>query len=285
MTTMKKLLIPVTALCLLTACGGSKENPEARQLLTDATEAFRNGDYTRSTILMDSLQKGFPEEISIQREALSLRPQVIEQIALMKIASVDSMSQADKLMMEQLKPMLKWVKTPGMIEGYWTDAKSYTPNFMNTTGIEARVSEIGQFYIVSSANPSSLKHTSVTLTLGDRSATTASVPYDGESNYRIGGGEVITFSPEQSDTIGAVVSEVLSTSSPKAATITFNGEKGEKTVKITEAQARGIVNAYLYSLALIRARDNEVERQRLERTIEIAKRQAAKNAAAIELTK
>lgn len=271
-------MISVATICMLSACGGSKENSDARQLLTDATASFQNGDYNRATMLLDSLQKGFPEEIALQREALALRPQVIEQLAIAKIASVDSMSKIDRSMMEQLKPTLKWVKTPGMIEGYWTDSKSFNPNFMNSTGIEARVSEIGQFYIVSSANPSSIKHTSITLTLGDKSVATASVPYDGESNYRIGGGEVITFSPEQSDTIGAFAAQILSGPALKNMSITFNGEKGKKTVKLTEAQAQGIKSAYLYSSALIRARDNEVERQRLERTIEIAKRQAAQAA-------
>ncbi len=279
---MKRFLIPVAALCLLASCGGTNENPDARRLFDDADAAFRSGDYTESTILLDSLQKGFPEEIAIQREALALRPKVIEQLALLKIASVDSMTQVDKSMMEQLKPMLKWVKTPGMIEGYWTYAKSYNPNFMNTTGVEARVSEIGQFYVVSSANPSSLKHTSVTLTIDGQSATTPVVPYDGESNYRIGGGEVIAFSPEQSDTIGAFAARILSSTSPKKMGITFNGEKGKKTITLTEAQARAIEMAYLYSNAVIRARDNEVERQRLERTIEIAKRQAASATAGSE---
>lgn len=276
---MKRLTIPFAALCLMASCGGNKENPDARALMQNATEAFQSGDYTRSTSLLDSLQKGFPVETAIQREALALRPKVIEQIALAKIASVDSMSACDKMLMEQLKPALKWVKTPGMIEGYWTDAKSYNPNFMNGTGIEARVDEIGQFYIVSSANPSSLKHTSVTLTLDNASATTPEVPYDGESNYRIGGGEVITFSPEQSDTIGALATQVLSTSAPSKMTLTFNGAKGKKTIKLTQAQALGITNAYRYSAAVIRARDNEVERQRLDRTIEIARRQADRTAA------
>ena len=114
----------------------------------------------------------------------------------------------------------------------------YKPDFMNSTGIEARVSEIGQFYVVSSSNPS-VGHTSITLVIGDYSATTPEVAYDGESNYRIGGGEVITFSPEQSDTIGALAAKF----------------------------------AYRYSSSIIRARDNEVKRQRLMKTIEIAQRQ------------
>lgn len=93
---MKRFLIPVAALCLLASCGGTNENPDARRLFDDADAAFRSGDYTESTILLDSLQKGFPEEIAIQREALALRPKVIEQLALLKIASVDSMTQVDK---------------------------------------------------------------------------------------------------------------------------------------------------------------------------------------------
>lgn len=273
--TMNRFILPAISACLIASCGGNKENPEARGLCQQAAEAFQSGDYTRATILLDSLQKNYPSEMAIQREAMALRPKVIEQLAQAKIVSVDSMTRADQAAMEQLKPKLKWVKTPGMIEGYWTDAKAYNTNFMNTTSIEARVSEIGQFYIVSSANPSSLRHTSVTLTMGDRSAATPSVPYDGESNYRIGGGEVITFSPEQSDTIGALATQALSSGTPKNISLTFNGDKGKKTVKLTQAQAIGIANAYRYSQAVIRARDNQVERQRLERTIEIARRQAA----------
>ena len=245
---MKAKLFACAALVSLMSCGNG-ESPEARALFSEAESAYKSGDYTRSTELLDSLQKGFPAEVGIQREALALGP-------------------------EALNPQLKWVKAPEMIEGYWIDAKCYNPNFMNTTGIQARVSEIGQFYIVSSVNPSAIAHTSITVTLDKDAVTSAQVPYDGESNYRIDGGEVVTFSPEQSDTIGAFVSNVIASVKPTTANLTFNGAKGKKTVKLTLDQLRGIATAYRYSSALIRARDNQVVRQRLEKTIEIAKRQA-----------
>jgi len=273
---MKKSLIAAALLPMLAACGGSNENPEARALMDQAGMAYDNGQFELSSALLDSIQKCFPEEIGIQRESMTLRPQVIEQTSVRKIAEVDSMILVDKADMERLKPALKWVKTPGMIEGYWIDAKAYNPNFMNTTGLEARVSEIGQFYIVSSANPSSLKHTSITLSDGKQSVTTEDVPYDGESNYRIGGGEVITFSPEQSDTLGVFASGYAKAGAPGSMTLTFNGAKGKKSIKLSKAQAHGIATAYDYSKAVIRARDNEVERKRLERTIELARSQAAK---------
>lgn len=277
---MKYHLLSIAALIALASCGNS-ENPDARDLFNSAEQSYASGDYTNAIFLLDSLQRNYPQEFKIQREAMALRPQIIEQLSIAKIASVDSMTLADNAAMESLKPLLKWVKTPGMIEGYWVDAKAFRPDFMNSTGLEARVSEIGQFYIVSSVNPSSIKHTSVTLTLGEDSATTPEVPYDGESNYRIGGGEVITFSPEQSDTIGAFASAYKG-ASPKNMTLTFNGQNGKKTVKLTAAQVNGIANAYQYSFALVRARDNMVEKQRLEKTVEIAKRQTETALKALE---
>lgn len=258
---------------LLAACSGQKENPEARGLLNAATEAFQASDYTLATALLDSLQKAYPSEMGIQREGMVLRPQVIEQLAMIDIARIDSTDVVDKAAMETIKPLLKWIKTPGMIEGYWIDGKTYNPSFMNTTGIEARVSEIGQFYIVSSANPS-LKHTAIALSGAAGTASTPEVAFDGESNYRIGGGEVITFSPEQSDTIGAMAVASIAANPSAPVNLQFTGGKG-KTVKLTSAQAQGIANAYNYSRSLIRARDNQVRRQRLEKTIEIARRQAA----------
>ncbi len=271
---MKKSLFAVATLAVvLSSCGGKTENADARALLVEATDAFQLTDYDNAMLLLDSLKNAYPTEVAIQREAMALRPKVIEQNALLKIAQIDSLTQCDQRTMESLKPKMKWVKAPEMIEGYWTDAATYNANFMNTTGLEPRVSEIGQFYIVSSANPSSLKHTSVTLTLGNRSVTTADVPYDGDSNYRIGSGEIITFTPEQSDTIGAFAAEVLSAAKPGNMSVTFNGSKGKKTIKLSEKQADAIRQTYLYSMAVIRARDNQVERERLQRTIEIAQRQ------------
>lgn len=276
---MNKRLLPVGSclVALMCACGGKQENPQARELLDNANAAFEQQDYALATTLLDSLQKTFPSELGIQRESMALRPKVIEQTAVVQLQQLDSLDAADTSTLTALKPALKWVKTPGMIEGYWIDAKAYNPNFMNTTGIEARVNEIGQFYIVSSVNPAcNLKHTSVTLKTGSESVTTQTVPYDGESNYRLGGGEVITFSPEQSDTIGFTAMQAVNANPSATGTLIFNGAKNTKSIRLNAAQTAAIANAYRYSSAVIRARDNQVQRQKLNRTIEIARQQAAK---------
>lgn len=262
-------------------CSSKSENPDARNLLAMAENDFNSGNYASSIALLDSLQKTFPAETALQREALAMRPKVIEAEATKALAAVDSTYNADIETLKSLKTQLKWIKTPGMIEGYWIAPEVYRSDFMNTTGIEARVSEIGEFYIVSSVNPAgNLKHQSIGLKTSAGNARTQNVAYDGESNYRIGGAEVITFSPAQSDTIGMVARNAMEANQAAGASVIFYGVKGEKSVKISPAVLKGIGKAYAYSAATIRARDLQVERERLNRTIEIARRQQQSTAAA-----
>lgn len=260
-----------SALALCVSCSGSGNSGEARALLDGATGAFDNADYALATSLLDSLQKTFPGEIEIQREGMALRPKVIEQTTLLQISTNDSLMAADKIAADQLKPRLKWIKNPRMIEGYWSASDGYDANFLNHTGLQARVSEIGEFYVVSSMNPSSLRHTSVALSNGASSVATPEVPYDGESNYRISGSEVITFSPAQSDAIGQFALANIG----KPLTLTFRG-KGTKSVKLSATQVAGIADAYAYAVAVDRARRLNVERQRLEATLQLARNQIAK---------
>lgn len=262
-------------------CSSKSENPDARNLLAKAENDFNSGNYASSIALLDSLQKTFPAETALQREAMAMRPKVIEAEATKALAAVDSTYNADIDTLKSLKTQLKWIKTPGMIEGYWIAPEVYRSDFMNTTGIEARVSEIGEFYIVSSVNPAgNLKHQSIGLKTSAGNARTQNVAYDGESNYRIGGAEVITFSPAQSDTIGMVARNAVEANQAAGASVIFYGVKGEKSVKISPAVLKGIGKAYAYSAANIRARDLQVERERLNRTIEIARRQQQSTAAA-----
>lgn len=262
-------------------CSSKSENPDARNLLAKAENDFNSGNYASSIALLDSLQKTFPAETALQREAMAMRPKVIEAEATKALAAVDSTYNADIETLKSLKTQLKWIKTPGMIEGYWIAPEVYRSDFMNTTGIEARVSEIGEFYIVSSVNPAgNLKHQSIGLKTSAGNARTQNVAYDGESNYRIGEAEVITFSPAQSDTIGMVARNAVEANQAAGASVIFYGVKGEKSVKISPAVLKGIGKAYAYSAATIRARDLQVERERLNRTIEIARRQQQSTAAA-----
>lgn len=266
-----RILQTFCAVALLSGCTGSnKPAPEAQALFDGATQAYESADYALATALLDSLQKSYPSEISLQKECLALRPKVIEKSTLLAISTNDSLMVYGQVEAENIKPKLKWVKTPRMIEGYWVATKGYDPDFMSKTAIQGRVSEIGEFYIVSSAKPS-IKHTSITLSSGAASAATPEVAYDGESNYRIDGGEIITFSPAQSDTIGAFALE----NAGKGLTLSFRG-KSTKNIKLSATQVDALANTYAYARAVKQARELTVERQRLEATLQVARNQIAR---------
>ncbi|MDE6282499.1 MAG: hypothetical protein K2L97_00750 [Muribaculaceae bacterium] len=279
-----KLLIRIISLCTLPAgvalmiasCSGDKSSSPASELYQQAADAYASANYTLATELLDSLQRAYPAEIAIQREGMALRPQVIEKATLLKISTNDSLMTLSKVEADKLKPRLKWIKTPQMPEGHWVAAEGYNPAFMSSTGIQGRVSEIGEFYIVSSANPA-ISHTSVSLSGAGASAQTPSVPYDGESNYRVDGGEIITFSPAQSDTIGHLAA--LHHDAPL--TLTLRG-KSNRQIKLTPAQIAALSDTYAYALAVQQARRLAVERQRLEATLQVARDQMARTAALSE---
>ena len=256
---------------MLPACSGKPQvDPQAQSLYDQADGAYAAADYSRAILLLDSLQKGYPAEIALQKEGMALRPKVLEKATLLQISTNDSLMALDKIEADRLKPSLKWVKTPRMLEGYWVAAKGYDPSFMSKTAIQGRVSEIGEFYIVSSANPA-VGHTSISLSDGAVTVSTPAVPYDGESNYRIDGGEIITFSPAQSDTIG----NLAFNSAGKPLTLLFNGKSSRK-VKLSKDQAAALADTYAYARAVSRARKLAVERQRLEATLQVARDQIAR---------
>jgi hypothetical protein len=259
------------ALLLLASCNSGKQtDSNAQALFDEANAAFEAADYSRATSLLDSLQKAYPGEIALQREGMALRPKVIEKSTLLQISTNDSLSVLAQASAEQLKGKLKWVKNPRLVEGYWVAAAGYNPNFMNTTGIQGRVSEIGEFYIVSSV-AASINHTSVALSNGSASVATPAVAYDGESNYRYNGTEVITFSPQQSDTIGNFALQ----NSGRPLTLTFRG-KQNKSQQLSAAQVTALADAYAYSQAILQGRELATERQRLEATLQVARNQIAR---------
>lgn len=261
------LLLVAAAGIAVASCGSRSADADAvPAALLEQAEACVNTDPATSIALLDSLSKTYRTETALVKQAMALRPRAIEQLTLREIATADSLLEANKHEIETLRGSLRWVKEPRMVDGYYIAGTVYNPDFMNNTGIEARVTDIGRFYVVSSANPGN-GHTSVTLTDGSASATTGEVPYDGESNYRIGGGEVVTYSPEKSDTLGAFAAQA---SGPL--TLRFNG-RGKSARKLSARDVEAIAVAYRYSKAVENARNADIEQQRLRKQLEIARSQ------------
>lgn len=259
-------------LLALSSCGKSQETADAEALLAQASEALEAGDADRANILIDSLQAAFPAQTDVQREALTLRPKVMEALIVKKLVTTDSLIAEYSALNERLAPKMKKVTDKELLEPYYVPTSVYNAEFMNTTGVQPRVDEIGRFFIISSVCGRGLRHESLSFKSAAGEVSTGAIPSGSDMNFVVGNNEMITFSPEQCDTVGQFVTANLG--SP--VTVTFKGKKNFSQ-KLTPAQAQAFADAYAFSKSIIQARDLTVQREKLDRQLQVARDQQARN--------
>lgn len=258
------LLIAGTA-----ACSGSGDTEKANALLEEARTAYDNHDYTKAIELIDTLKSRYPREIDVRREALHLATRATEGLSVMKLQEADSLTAVLGALGDSLQRQMKFVKNP--IEGYYVAASANPSAFIGTNGLQGRVSPDGNFYLISSLKAKSVKSTSVTVSADGRSATTSVVGHDGERNDRSMGAEVITFMGVECDSVGKFISENVG----RDIRLTFNGASSY-SMALPATQAREIALAYDYAATIRRFKVASLEKERLTRTVDIARSQASR---------
>lgn len=246
----------------LTSCSGGADNKgaDARIALEKAQSAYNRGDAQECIALLDSIDSTFASESDVMKQSIKLRPKALMAITLKDIAIADSTVNTNRALLDSLKPLMIHIDVPGT-EGYLMKRTVVDPDFMNKTGVSPRVSEIGEFYLVSSVNPAGgLQHWSLSAIAGNKMATTDTVPYDGTLNFRTNNSEVITFTPAGSEAIGALIAE-----NPGApVNILFNSQNGgSRNIALNAWQADGIATAYIYAKAVNDMRNAAINLERL----------------------
>ena len=67
---------------------------------------------------------------------------------------------------DEVLPLMKKISSEQLVEPYWIAADGNNDKFMNTTGVQARVSADGEFYMISEViGAGNLHHSSITLKL------------------------------------------------------------------------------------------------------------------------
>ena len=260
------------------SCSGESEQARAARLLYEEAESCNlAGEPEKALVLLDSIQNNYKEETDWQRAVMKLRPTIMINASEKQILAIDDSIAGLEAAYNALQPKMRRIADPRLVEPYIVDKASYNADFMKTTGIQPRVSEIGQLYFVSSANPGGINHNGFTIACDGESVTVGPVPYDGELNYRINHSEVVTYSAEQSDLAGAFVKAHAG----RPMSLILTGGK-TKNIKFGSKDADAIINCYDYSQAITGARQLAVERERLNRQIEIARSQAERLSATEE---
>lgn len=128
-----------------------------------------------------------------------------------------------------------------MVEPYIV-AKKANKALFETTGIQARITTDGEFYVISSLVGMPIKHTSVSFICGNNEVSTLTAEYDGDRNCRSGSTEMITFINTECDTLGVFARA----NAGKSITLRFNGSKS-KNVKISKEDINTFAMTHEYA--------------------------------------
>lgn len=261
-------IIMLSAPLLLASCG-SGDTDKAKSLLDEAQNAYKAGNYALCLELTDSLKKAYPKEIEVRREAMHLTAVATEGKILRELETADSISAVLGALGDSLQQYVKFVSNP--IEGYYIAKGTDPMSFTGKTGLQARMTPNGDFYLMSSLKGRSVKSTSITVSANGKEATTATVAHDGERNDRSMGAEVITFMGAECDTVGKFISENVG--SP--ITLTFNGQSSYSQ-PLTSAQAEEIAQLYDYATTIRKFKLATLDKERLTKSLDLARSQAAR---------
>ncbi len=255
----------VTAL-LVTAC--HQKNPEeeaANTYMQNANAALQAGDYASALVWMDSVDKRCPNQIDVRLQVTILRAQTMQSATIAQISRVDSLMATSLRDIEALEPLMKHISGDDL-EGYYVVADAYKPDFINSTGIEPRVNDANfTFYIVAQNRGREIKISQITLNT-ETSEFSSQVLPDGTARLQtVEGGELASFLPEEVYDLGAWAAQ----NPIKGAVI--NGRSGNVPVKLNDNQASAFGIAWRYANAKLTNRQAHMERERLERQLQIAR--------------
>lgn len=276
--TMYKTVGAALMLAAITACNNtSSEVSQANEMLSEAQKCIAANAPEKAIALIDSINKAFPKEAEIRRKAMHLHT-IADSITIAKeIATTDSTIKADSAVFENLKPLFAYVKSKDMVEGYYVASSIGKNSLYEKTGIEPRIDENGDAYVVSCHFGRPIAHTSLTARTAGTSVKTASVPFDAATNYRYGSGnatcEMVTFHSDKCADFMKFIAE----NADDAIQIEFSG-KGKTTIRLSRDLAKAFQATYQYAKAMQSGKNAYSKRIYLNKKREINKKQMEKTA-------
>jgi len=275
MPRLTQLLIAAAITMAMTGCeGGAGKSDPAQDALDSAKSLVDNGKYAEAIVALDAIDSLYPQSVAIRREATNIRPHVIEKYCMLQLEQADSALAVAEAHKEQLLADMQQCRVKGFADGYWTSRSGHNPRLYDGNGVEARVTTTGDFYMVSSLNPTTLHHHSFSISSPTESVTSPVVSHDGELNMRVNGGEVVSYFGPGIDSVGEMALRYVADGAP-VLKVTFHGQRGDKTITLTHAQVKGIAQAYDYATTFGQLMSLSLEVDRLNQQLLIARRQQA----------
>lgn len=265
---MRHAAISILAVAMLATGCSKSASEQASEQLAEAQIAYEAGDYAKALALIENLDSTYRAEVDVRRQAMHLKPQIIEKQTLEELSITDSLVVLAQLRGDSISKTMRYVSNP--VEGYYVSTTE--PKDINaTTGLYARMSPDGHFYIVAT-NTRGGKSYAIRVNANGRTAETSHLPDDGERIDRSGKAEVLTFMQSECDSVGKLISQ------HKGVTMSFCfiGNGAPQNIEISGAQSQALGEVYDAAEMVREMKLLQIRKARLEKTLTTARNQAAR---------
>lgn len=256
----------------LVACshsGNASDAAEAESLVAQAQAALERGEFQQAELLLDSVRSAYPHQVAAGRQALQLRPKVMERKTAQEIVELQALLNANAQYLDSLNDFFRYVeRTQEQMEPY-LEHKDVDNGWRETNTAIARVSPSGEFYMLSSLAGNSTGHTAISLSADGVTVTSGTVAADKEPLLTR---ESQRFSIGKADTLGSFATQMDS----RPLTLAFLGGKKAPTAKLSSKQVHAIADTWRLSQALHLSNDGARRLQQLKAKLQVSRDQQAR---------
>lgn len=254
----------IAATITATAACGNSDTDRAAALLESAQASYDAGDYDKAIVLLDSLDNTFPREVAVRKSGMPLKASAIESLTMKAIPVADSVRCAAQIRKDSLEKLFVPVESKYGLEPYYKARALKTDGLASTT-VRPRVSQDGWMYLAVNVNAKNFGLSHLIFKSSDGSTFTTT-PIKPDRIIREGESESAVFLPEEIEGLG----EWLDSHSGKIS-VEFAGNSTGKNATLPEDIICAAKDSHHYALALRQLRQSNIEREKLERRLQIAR--------------
>lgn len=258
------ILLLLSSLIIL-SCSGNKRG--AKEYLSEAEKAYKEGNFSLSKLKIDSIKVLFPESFDEINAGFDLMQEVRMAENKRNILFCDSMLRENYNQLNEMLTRFDYVRDSRYQEfgEYYPKAFPHHSSF-SRNGLRSGVREKGTLFIESVVSGIALKHYKIKVTTADGSfAETNAVTADGlnyEFNTSNNSYEIVRYSG--SDENG--VAQFIHTFQHQPLTVHFIGRRTTST-PLTPAAKKGIADSYELSTLLLNIEQLKFEKEKSDALI------------------
>ena len=267
----KLLLLP---LLVLAACSSDNEEKQAADaLVAEASAALNRGDFAAAEAMLDSVSATYPKQIEAGRAALALRPKVMERKTQQEIADLQTLMQYSGTYVDSISKYFTVVPRSEEVFEPYLIHKDVPANWRDKNTAISRLTNSGEFYIISSLAGNSTHHTALQFSKDGISATSGNAPYDDTDRLSR---ESVRFPSAAADTLGAFA-VMMDGRGP--VTVTFAGGKKQPTATLSAKEIHAMADTYRMGSAMQTLNSGAKRLEQLKAKLQLARDQTARTSA------